>query len=70
MERIYPWRMCGLCSFLSDNHEWCEIDPYPIATCADRHGCRFWECAGCGGPYDDGEDHTVCMDGLGLVRIV
>lgn len=67
--RRYPWRVCALCEWHDDVND-CLNDPYISYAEPERRGCRFWECAGCGGPYDDvddeGElvDHVHCMDGV------
>jgi hypothetical protein len=60
---------CGMCAYISLDHAWCEADPVAIETFSDRRSCRYYRCAGCGGDDQDEEDHSMCMDGLGLILV-
>ncbi len=60
---------CAMCFYVSLDHAWCEADPEPIPVDSNRRACRFFKCAGCGGDDADEEDHSECMDSIGLILV-
>jgi hypothetical protein len=69
-----PWHLCSTCYhfFVNEgapNLGWCNHDPVTTETYPERQGCAYWECVGCGGTYDDGDDHLACLEGIGVVEI-
>jgi hypothetical protein len=55
---------CYQCYWQFEDEErlsWCGESPEMIGIIPNRPGCKNWECAYCGGCFDNGENHDNCM---------
>jgi hypothetical protein len=58
------WHCCETCYFTledDDTYFWCHFDTEPIGT-TENNFCSRWTCHSCCGSWDDGEEHSNCMD--------
>ena len=64
MSRLNPWHRCDQSCYWwgpGQEEDFCNIEVISIEAHTGRPGCIQWICAGCGGEWSDGADHSQCQ---------